>query len=360
MRVRTLRPALCALVSVALAGAFASAACSRGQDRATTPDLSVSVPASSGPSDRVAKLHDSSTWMYQLQDLEQPARVAALAESDYDLLVVEPGNTLRDGPADAAQLVHELRAKPAGGNRLVLAYIDIGEAEDYRSYWQDTWRAPTAEQPGSPSFLITVDPDGWSGSYPVAYWDDRWRDIWLGGAGEVANLARLGFDGVYLDWVEAYDDPAVRAAAEGAGVDPEAAMIDFVAAIRAAGRAVTPDFLVVTQNAPYLIDADPDRYAASIDGLAAEDTWFSGEGGVDWDDPGAGDLRNQYDEESSTDARLAQYRKYLQRGLPVFTVDYCIRAENANFVYGQAVEHGLRPLVTRVSLSRMTQTPPPR
>lgn len=337
-----LRPALCALVSVALVGA--SAGCSSGQDS----------------SDRVATLRDASTWMYQLQGLEEPARVTALAASDYDLLVVEPGNTLRDEPADAAQLVQDLHAKPGGGNRLLLAYIDIGEAEDYRSYWQDTWQVPTPEQPGSPPFLITVDPDGWSGSYPIAYWDDQWRDIWLGGTGEVATLAWLGFDGVYLDWVEAYDDPAVRAAAESAGVDPETAMIDFVAAIRTAGRAVTPDFLVVAQNAPYLIDADPDRYAASIDGLAAEDTWFHGEGGVDWDDPGAGDLRNEYDEDSSTDARLAQYRKYLQRGLPVFTVDYSIRADNANFVYRQAVEHGLRPLVTRVSLSRMTQTPPPQ
>ena len=342
---RSLRPALWVLVSVVLACA---------------PDASDSAPASSGPLNRVATLRDASTWMYQLQGLEQPAQVTALAESHYDLLVVEPGNTLRDEPADTAQLVQELHAKPGGGNRLVLAYIDIGQAEDYRSYWQDTWQAPTPEQPGSPPFLITVDPDGWSGSYPVAYWDDRWRDIWLGAAGEVANLARLGFDGVYLDWVEAYDDPAVRAAAEGAGVDAEAAMIDFVAAIRAAGRAVTPDFLVVAQNAPYLIDADPDRYVASIDGLAAEDTWFHGEGGADWDDPGAGDLRNEYDEDSSTDARLAQYRKYLQRGLPVFTVDYCISADNANIVYRQAVEHGLRPLVTRVSLSRMTQTPPPQ
>ncbi len=143
-----LGPALCALLSVALVGA--SAGCSRGQD-----------PAS--PSDRVATLRDASTWMYQLQGLEEPAQVTALAESDYDLLVVEPGNTLRDEPADAAQLVHDLHAKPGGGNRLVLAYIDVGQAEDYRSYWQDTWQAPTPERPGSPPFLITVDPDGWSG-----------------------------------------------------------------------------------------------------------------------------------------------------------------------------------------------------
>jgi cysteinyl-tRNA synthetase, unknown class len=137
-------------------------------------------------------------------------------------------------------------------------------------------------------------------------------------------------------------------------------MIDLVTAIRTAGRAVIPDFLVVAQNAPYLIDADPDRYAAAIDGLAAEDTWFHGAGDVDWDDPDAGDRRNSDDEEYSTNARLAQYRRYLQRDLPVFTVDYCIGTGNANFVYKQAVANGLRPLVTRVSLSRMTETPPPQ
>ncbi|MCP5071116.1 MAG: cellulase family glycosylhydrolase, partial [bacterium] len=52
-------------------------------------------------------------------------------------------------------------------------------------------------------------------------------------------------------------------------------------------------------------------------------------------------------------------RKYLDRGLPVFSVDYCIKKENAALVYARARDAGLRPLVTRVSLARMTETPPP-
>ena len=131
----TPRKVLCELVAVALLGA--STACSGGHDSATPQ-----------PFNRVAALDDSSTWMYQLQGLEDPAQVTTLANSDYDLLVVEPGNTFRDEPVDAGQLVHELHAKPGGGNRLVLAYIDIGEAEDYRSYWQDTWQAPTSRPAG--------------------------------------------------------------------------------------------------------------------------------------------------------------------------------------------------------------------
>ncbi|MBI4864513.1 MAG: hypothetical protein HY815_30285 [Candidatus Riflebacteria bacterium] len=50
-------------------------------------------------------------------------------------------------------------------------------------------------------------------NYPVAYWRHPWQSIWLGGKGTVQALARLGFDGVYLDWAEAYDDPQVCAAA---------------------------------------------------------------------------------------------------------------------------------------------------
>jgi cysteinyl-tRNA synthetase len=174
----------------------------------------------------------------------------------------------------------------------------------------------------------------------------------------VPKLAQLGFDGVYLDWVEAYDDDAVIAAAAEDGVDAAEEMIAFVEEIRAAGRQVTPDFLVVPQNAPYLLDTDPSRYAATIDAAAFEDTWFHGEGDAEWDSPNAGDLHERHDGMWSTEARLGQYQEYLQRGLPVFSVDYCIRQDNATQVYRDARTAGLRPLVTRVSLSRVTSTPP--
>lgn len=133
----------------------------------------------------------------------------------------------------------------------------------------------------------------------------------------VKTLARLGFDGVYLDWVEAYDDEQVAKAAAAERVD-----------------------------------------AAAIDALAAEDTWFHGEGDAEWDDPRAGDLHERHEGEWSTASRLRQYRKYVERGLPVFTVDYCVDRKNAADVYRLARKEGLRPLVTRVSLSRLTTTPP--
>ncbi len=298
------------------------------------------------------------TWMYQIQGLDQDGAVATLAATDYPLFVLEPGHNFSDYPYDTATIVNSLKKTPNGQPRLLLAYIDIGQAEDYRDYWGANWVAPTASKVGSPDFLITIDPDGWSGNYPVAYWRPEWKNLWLGDTGIIATLARYGFDGVYLDWVEAYDDDKVIQAAIRDGVDPQAEMIKFVEAIRVAGRAVSPDFLVIAQNAPYLIDFAPDRYRAAIDGLAVEDTWFHGEGDAEWNDPAAGDLPNLDEDEWSTAGRLHQYEKYLDYGLPVFSVDYCISNKNAAQVYQDAKKSGLRSLVTRVSLSRLTETPP--
>ncbi len=247
---------------------------------------------------------------------------------------------------------------PDGRRRLVLAYIDIGQAEDWRTYWADDWVAPTSKKHGFPDFLITVDPDGWSGCYPVAYWDTRWKELWVGPDGIITALAKMGFDGVYLDWVEAYDDDQVRRRAEQAKVDPELEMIQFIEEIGALGKKIISDFLVVPQNAPFLIDEEPERYVRAIDALAVEDTWFHGAGDADWDDPEAGDLRNRHDDDWTTENRLLQYKKYLQRGLPVFSVDYCIKKNNVEQVYREARKAGLRPLVTRVSLSRISETPP--
>ncbi len=307
---------------------------------------------------RSQQLDASQTWMYQIQDLDQNGAVDALAATDYPLLVLEPGHNFTDFTYDTSTMISALRSTPQHRRRLLLAYVDIGQAEDYRDYWEPDWVAPTETSRGNPDFLVTIDPDGWSGNYPVAYWDPRWKSIWLGTDGIVAELARMGFDGIYLDWVEAYDDDAVIAAALAASVEPAVEMIAFVEELGAAGRAVTADFLVIPQNAPYLIDSDPDRYSAAIDALAVEDTWFHGAGDADWNDPQAGDLHDRHDGEWSTANRLQQYRQYLDRRLPVFSVDYCISTVNAAQVYQDARTAGMRPLVTRVSLSRLTETPP--
>ncbi len=292
--------------------------------------------------------------MYQLQGLEQPAAVKRLAESRYDLLIVEPTFTIRGNENfDARAMVTALKAGKPG--RLVIAYVDIGEAEQFRTYWNKNWRRPTWISRGKPAFLLAPDPDGWQGDVCVAFWNPQWEALWLGKDGLIKKIMEFGFDGVYLDWVEAYDEKHVKAEARREGINPASAMVNFVGAIRQEVR--KKHGVLIAQNAPSLIDDDP-AYAEVVDGVSFEDTWFSGKADADWDSPEGGDTANDGTGDDSTGALLQQYRKYLQAGIPVFTVDYCLNATNAVRVYTAATNAGLIPLVTRVSLERMTTTPP--
>ena len=307
---------------------------------------------------RRQRLDHVRTWMYQIQDVNADGAVEALAGSRYDMLVIEPTNTVKgDEDWDSRGTVARLKAGRPG--RLVLAYVDIGEAESYRTYWKKNWRPPARGKPGHPDFIVTADPDGWDENYPVAFWDARWQVIIIDGDDSVlARLLADGYDGIYMDWVEAYDDDIVRGAARRAGVAPAEAMVDFILRLRRKAQAADPEFLVVAQNAPYLLNEDS-RYAQAVDAVAFEDTWFRGKSDVSWRSRKGGDIPNTNGDEWSTSRLIAQYHKYRELGIPVFTCDYCLKEANARAVYGASRKEGFVPLVTRVSLARNTTTPPP-
>jgi cysteinyl-tRNA synthetase len=295
--------------------------------------------------------------MIQLDDLDKPAAVEQLAKSGYDMLIVEPTFDVKGNESfDAKAMVKALHDGKPG--RIVLAYLSIGEAESYRTYWKPQWHAPANGQEGQPGYLLGPDPDGWNENYLVRYWRPRWQALFTGKQGMLDKLTAAGFDGVYLDWVEAYDDEAVIAAAQADKAPPIKSMVNFIGAIRDHLRTSKPDALVVAQNAAFLVDDDP-RFAEVIDGISFEDTWYSGKDNAKWDDANAGDIPNTEADEDSPSGLIRQYKKYQNAGLPVFTIDYCVNSGHAARVYKESAAEGFVPLVTRVSADNMTTTPPP-
>jgi cysteinyl-tRNA synthetase, unknown class len=121
------------------------------------------------------------------------AFIAALASTNYDALVVDREF---EGRPLSAEDVSKLKVKANGNRRIVLCYLSIGEAEDYRSYWQPSW---TSAPPG---WLLPENVD-WPGNYPVSFWDPAWHEIVFGMLDAILDV---GFDGVYLDRVDVYEE----------------------------------------------------------------------------------------------------------------------------------------------------------
>jgi len=118
--------------------------------------------------------------------------VAALGQTNYDLLIID---AFFDDLALTLTEIASLKTKKNGGARLVIAYMSIGEAENYRYYWQLQW----LDKP--PSWLLEENPD-WPGNYKVHYWDPDWQAII---SGYLGKILAAGFDGVYLDLIDAYE-----------------------------------------------------------------------------------------------------------------------------------------------------------
>lgn len=125
------------------------------------------------------------------------ALIDEIAATDYDLVILDL--FYNDGTAFSSEDIARMRTKADGSPRLVCCYMSIGEAEEYRYYWQTEWKdAP-------PAWLSEENPD-WKGNHKVQYWDPEWQAIILGD--EDAYLDRIlnaGFDGVYLDIIDAFE-----------------------------------------------------------------------------------------------------------------------------------------------------------
>jgi cysteinyl-tRNA synthetase len=320
-------------------------------------------------------LEDVRHWLYLIDVNLEPEVVQEIAASTYDMAVLdfipsEQENT--DYPM--AEVIGQLHG--AAHPKLVLAYIDVGEAEDYRTYWQPGWRV------GNPDWIAGDDPDGWEGNYPVAYWHEAWREIWLEQDGMLNQLLDAGFDGVYLDWVEAYSDENVIDLAERDGVDPVTEMIRWVGDISAVVKGRCEGCVVIGQNAAEL--AERDDYLAAIDAIAQEQVWF--DGGADNDPPGDCPLprtdaevdtkayrnslsrlcRRTYDRypESTLHVSSEEYLRYLalaqQKGVPIFTVDYALDPANVAWVYETSRALGFVPFVGNRALDRYVDPYPGR
>lgn len=311
---------------------------------------------------QVNPLKSVTCWGYQIGEVENKGAVAKLVASPYELLVLEPTNTTKAAPSfnskGMVQQLHATKAK-SGRKRIVLAYINVGQAENWRYYWKSNWKEPKQGTPGTPDFMLTIDPDGWDNNYPVAFWDQRWKAILLTNSNSMIRRAiNDGYDGVYMDWVEAFSDTHVIKKAKQVGKNPAEEMIKLIGEIRTQARKYKPGFLVVPQNAPDLAQGRA-HYFKVIDAIAQEQVYYDGDADTEWDDEDACDQKMPTSGSHSTPWYENQLKAYQNAGLPVFNVEYACDKSKVNLAYSKSAKKGFKTYATRRPLSQLIATPPP-
>ncbi len=288
--------------------------------------------AASPSAERQKLLAAVTSWRYQLRRLD----IEEISASPADLAVIDYAPDRYRGIEEpfAADDVARMQKKPNGSRRLLLAYLSIGEAERYRTYWNNDWYEPATR----PSWLIGAANPRWDGNFPVRFWHKEWQDIVLGSPqAYLDRILAAGFDGVYLDRADVFQELARE--------NPNGArdMAALIARIAKHARATKPDALIVMQNAEELI-ARPEVRGA-IDAIAKED-WLYG-------------VSHEEKANSADMVRdsLAYLRRAKTHGLRVLVVEYLSDSATARAAEARIRREGFLPLIAERSLGTFDFVP---
>jgi cysteinyl-tRNA synthetase, unknown class len=267
------------------------------------------------------------SWVYQLQNTSY----SQLQNAHYDIAIID----FEASELNTSQ-IQELQHQ----GKKIISYLSIGEAEDYRRYWQTEWDI------NPPNFLDQENPN-WEGNYKVQYWSPLWKKIILQ---QLKSIQNLGYDGVYLDIIDAYEYYENKGKK-----DARYEMMYFIRQIAQEGRKKNKKFFVITQNAPELLapkgmfhNKKPNikdkrmtrRYLSTINGIAKEDTWYN-------------DNKPQKKEDIEYELQFLKYAQ--KKGKFILNIDYPTnKIKQCDFIK-QSLKQNFIPLISDRNLSTFKQ-----
>lgn len=249
------------------------------------------------------------TWVYQLQD----ASIEKIALLPVDHAVIDP---TKDGKNRYSK--NDITLLKDKGIRPI-AYLSIGEASSYHSYWENEWgttRNGVLEVTDSaPEWIGKIANPEWPESVKVRYWNPEWQQQMIQ---ELHKIQDAGFDGVYLDIIDAYEywgdrETYVDGGEVAVPYDPkseeEAAerMISFVRMLSIVAKERNREFMIIPQNGEGLLAFDNGSYLNAVDGIGVEDIWFNG---------------SRKNDQTIVAQRLEWLEQFKKENKPVFSVDY--------------------------------------
>ncbi len=293
-------------------------------------DSSLEVPNDSGYS-----LKDVNDFMIQLQNID----LDAIGNTKFDLVIIDYS---RDGSEELrfrADEIRSLKVSP-GGRKIVISYISIGEASDFRWYWDPSWDSDRdgIPDPDAPPWLGPGNPD-WPGSYKVKYWDSNWKSIVYT---YLDKILEAEFDGVFLDIIDAY---IYWGPGGESGLNRETAeqeMVQFVKEIAHYTRVLKgkSDFIIIPNNGEGL--SRHSDYVNTVSGILRESVWY---------------VENTPRSSQETEYVITNLDVFKENGKVVFVLDYVTDQSLIGDFYNKARAKGYIPYATVRMLDRITVNP---
>jgi len=146
----------------------------------------------------INNLQDAQNYLYLISSdyyTTKQDMITDIATTNFDVIIIDL--FFEDAPFTSAEII-QLKTKANGGKRLVISYMNIGSTENYRYYWKEEWKL------GKPSWIKKAY-EGYGDEFWVKFWKKDWKEIIFGNSDSYTKkVVDAGFDGVYLDNVEAY------------------------------------------------------------------------------------------------------------------------------------------------------------
>jgi cysteinyl-tRNA synthetase, unknown class len=146
----------------------------------------------------ITSIHSIQNFLYLINSEKYATKaelIEAVSATYYDLVVID---LFHFGEAYSKEEVSLLQKKPNGNRRLVICYLSIGEAENYRYYWKNDWNT-------IPPKWLGPENTNWTGNFSVEYWNTEWQNIIYGTTDSYLDrILSVGFDGAYLDLIDVF------------------------------------------------------------------------------------------------------------------------------------------------------------
>ncbi len=277
---------------------------------------------------QLQSLMNIKTWAYQLQGMNI-SQIAA--DTSFGLVIIDYSSDGTDAEKFSPTQIAQIKVS----GKKVISYISIGEAEDYRYYWQSSWSTTP------PSWLGPENPN-WAGNYKVKFWDPAWQNIVFS---YVDTIINQGFDGIYMDIIDGYyywmvENPQQQYA--------DTLMMQFVKNIRNHVDSVTgnTDFIMIPQNAEDIINSinvsvpQKSAYFNAVNATGIEDVFCYGD--LDEDNPYSPDAY-----------RIGQLQEWQSNNKQVFSIEYLTQTTLINQYINGAHSNNFVPYVCTRALDQL-------